>query len=429
MAFYNKDETYLGEMSERLIKDRDFRTFRDNFESFDMDSVVQMYSIKLTNDINEYSLKEFPTKEDKANRLYKIGEYLKKIQRLNEMREIQNEKVLESTEKNLGKDNKNPFIITKKEILKEFNIENNLNKKEEIVEMKLAFWENRVTKSLESLKNSAKAKYNVKNNKEKEKTTEALGEIQDRLAIENPNFSKDYGMFLNSEITKEELENTESFKKAKEIIDEKNKETNNNFDLYNVLNIAVMEENIAVSYIEKASAIENIALNNRSINVQYFEDKNLDEFNTVKFTAKEEKFSAPVEVHNKVEEIKKIQEKKDITLEKRKRVSSKTIPNIVLVEFSDEKIKQIENLVEHINDGYDPSTKRIIKQYGLVLGMDVPEIVNNQKSKKDNEFINNLQSKTKNNRNNRYNNRNNRYNNNRYNNKNKKREDYDRGER
>ena len=404
--FYDKDESYLGELSKNLLKDRDFREFKDNFKGFELEDIVQMYVVKLANDINENSLKVEPSKEDKVNRLEKIGSFLKKTKRLDEMRKLQNGQVIEKTSKCLGNENENPLIVTKKEIQREFEGFVNKNKPEEIVDMKLAFWENRVTKTLESVKKSAISKHNVLYKKEREETNESLRNIEDNLAIDNPSFVAKYHEFLSNKITKEQFEGSEEFKKVNNLIENNYKETGNKFSPYEIFNIASMQENVAISYIEKDTAVQNLLVENRSLDVTCLEDKRFKEdgaFKVVKLKPKENKFSSAVEVHTRAETIDKIKEKKDITVEKAEghRERKIHIKNILLTEFTDEKINKLKNHIDHIND-YDTETKRVLKQYAGVLNYEVPELIQQKSNKKeDNDFIKGLQSKTnKNHRNN-----------------------------
>lgn len=406
-SYYFEGKNYIPELELELQKERDYREFKEKFKEFDIYDIVQMYHIKLVNNINDTLVTENVTKEDKAERLNKIGIFLNKTRQLNILKNIQNEKILEATEESLGKDN--IFIITKKQLLKEFDKNYNLDKKEEILDMKNIFWENKVTKILESLRICVQSKYSVENNKDKMEVNDEVKNVNDILSFEDSNLSNVYKEFLNNKISKEEFEKTDEFKKAKNIINEFNKESKNNFKIYEIINIFALEENISISYLEKHKNIEHLVLNNSDINIGYRDLKKYPDNNLIEIKSRKNVFSHKIEVHQGKKELDKILEKKDIPYIGKVIKTKKIIPNIVLVEFSDDKVAKIKEMVKDINNPNNTKIfKKALKQYGINLEMEIP-IIKNDKEKSDKNNINNR----------------NRY----YKNKSRKRDSFERGDR
>lgn len=381
---YYKNDKYLKEVYETLKEDKDYLKFEERFKSFDQDNLVQLYFVKLSNDLNEDFLGEY-TREYKINRLYKIGNFLDKTKKLEEMLNEQNNKVKESTKEDFKEDSKNPFLVTKEELLNEFDRDVNQNKADEIIDFKMVFWENKLTKTLQSIINSANYKYDKKNNKEIKETTRNLYDLINIISVKAPECENLYKKYLNLEITRAEFERGEEYEKFKEEVNNFNIKTGNNFKPYQVLNNISLNNNKAKSYINKSLSAKEIAIDNRSIDVKYMKDKHAYQLESIQFITKENKFPGLVRVHLKVDDIEKIKENHEIEYSKLKSIYKWSIPNVVLLEYSEDKCKKIEEISKNINNGYHIKTKRVINYYGKTLGFDVPKIINENEIKRTNK--------------------------------------------
>lgn len=381
---YYKNDKYLKEVYETLKEDKDYLKFEERFKSFDQDNLVQLYFVKLSNDLNEDFLGEY-TREYKINRLYKIGNFLDKTKKLEEMLNEQNDKVKESTKEDFKEDSKNPFLVTKEELLNEFDRDVNQNKADEIIDFKMVFWENKLTKTLQSIINSANYKYDKKNNKEIKETTRNLYDLINIISVKAPECENLYKKYLNLEITRAEFERGEEYEKFKEEVNNFNIKTGNNFKPYQVLNNISLNNNKAKSYINKSLSAKEIAIDNRSIDVKYMKDKHAYQLESIQFITKENKFPGLVRVHLKVDDIEKIKENHEIEYSKLKSIYKWSIPNVVLLEYSEDKCKKIEEISKNINNGYHIKTKRVINYYGKTLGFDVPKIINENEIKRTNK--------------------------------------------
>lgn len=381
---YYKNDKYLKEVYETLKEDKDYLKFEERFKSFDQDNLVQLYFVKLSNDLNEDFLGEY-TREYKINRLYKIGNFLDKTKKLEEMLNEQNNKVKESTKEDFKEDSKNPFLVTKEELLNEFDRDVNQNKADEIIDFKMVFWENKLTKTLQSIINSANYKYDKKNNKEIKETTRNLYDLINIISVKAPECENLYKKYLNLEITRAEFERGEEYEKLKEEVNNFNIKTGNNFKPYQVLNNISLNNNKAKSYINKSLSAKEIAIDNRSIDVKYMKDKHAYQLESIQFITKENKFPGLVRVHLKVDDIEKIKENHEIEYSKLKSIYKWSIPNVVLLEYSEDKCKKIEEISKNINNGYHIKTKRVINYYGKTLGFDVPKIINENEIKRTNK--------------------------------------------
>ena len=381
---YYKNDKYLKEVYETLKEDKDYLKFEERFKSFDQDNLVQLYFVKLSNDLNEDFLGEY-TREYKINRLYKIGNFLDKTKELEEMLNEQNNKDKESTKEDFKEDSKNPFLVTKEELLNEFDRDVNQNKADEIIDFKMVFWENKLTKTLQSIINSANYKYDKKNNKEIKETTRNLYDLINIISVKAPECENLYKKYLNLEITRAEFERGEEYEKLKEEVNNFNIKTGNNFKPYQVLNNISLNNNKAKSYINKSLSAKEIAIDNRSIDVKYMKDKYAYQLESIQFITKENKFPGLVRVHLKVDDIEKIKENHEIEYSKLKSIYKWSIPNVVLLEYSEDKCKKIEEISKNINNGYHIKTKRVINYYGKALGFDVPKIINENEIKRTNK--------------------------------------------
>ena len=407
MTFYNKDANFLLELQEILSKDRDFREFKESFKGFDYREIVQMYVAKNAMEIKEVNDID-ASKTDKVDMLESIGEFLSKVKKLDEMRKTYNEDVLKKTEYSLGNEYKNPLIITKKEIKKEFDIKENSMISTEDLNMKLIFWENRVTKTLESVKSSMIANYTALYKKDSRETKRNLSKMERCTITYNENFYDVYKKFLNKEITQKEFEQTDEFKKVEKEIKINNENTGFNYSPYTILNNTIISQQIGRSYLSKDIYIKNnLVKENKQLDTTIYKDKSKENFVVVGMKNKE--YNAEVDVHYKKSDYELFKDSVKI-LEKDENAKKAPIKSVILYKFGEEKLKNLKNAIDNKKD-YDGYTQKILNHYSEILEYKNEKEKDNKDKKKEN-FYKDLQGrrnknpKYKNDRNKEYRNRN-----------------------
>ena len=391
MAFYDKNKKYLNKLYNVYSNIEEFKEFEKKFKDFSEENLVRMYTVKKANEVKDFQNNTDIDILDKAETLKCIGDFLDKTGKLDELIELQNSEIRRKLGKEFGiTEEKNPFLLNKKEVLKNFNIETTLDKSEENINVKLAFWVNKFTKTLESVKRSNIKKIASDKNMNPDKLRENLNNIEDKIVVNNPNYYNQYNKFLNNEITKEEFEKTEEFKKMKKI------SLKSKYSTYELFDMASIDNNIAIGYMEKSFIIKDMALQKNNLELQSRGDYKLKgDFKVIDIKSKD-KFNSIVSLHLKKTEVEILEKSKNSKI---KKIESRNKKNIIttylLNEYSDEKVKEIEKLVKTMG-AYDDKINEILKNYTKILNIDVSkeEIKKNiDFRKKKEEIIKELEGK------------------------------------
>lgn len=377
MAFYDKDKEYLNDLYENYEKEKDFREFEKDFKDFSKGQIARMYTVKKSNDVKHFTGELNTTKEQKLEQLKSLGDYFKDTKQIINFIKIQNEDIIKKTGKDLGETEKtNPFIVTKKQVFKEFSKEENYKKEEKIIDMKLAFWENRYTKTLESVKRSNISKIVSEKNINKYEVRRQINELNDKIAIENYSFFNTYKKFLNKEITRKEFENTDSFKTMQKISEEQSKQNGLEFTPYDLYDFASIQNNISKGYLEKNVSLEKIALTKNDLDMKIYNDSKVKgRFKVANVKSNDAKFNMEVSLHIREADVNRLNLNNPNYTIMNKDSERPVLKNIILLEYTEEKVNEIKENIKKIGS-FSEKTNSVLKEYARLFNEEIPKEIN-----------------------------------------------------
>ena len=238
MKKYAKEKNieYFKKISKTITKTEEYKEYSKNFK--EEENPLVKYLLKLSLDLpvpQDFNRKKSKN-EINIEILNSTGEYLDKVQKLDEIKREYNNSMISEVGNFLGTDpNKNPFLISKNQLEMEFSKMKNEKLDETEVQVKSSYWENKLVKTVEGLRNSILDGYSKKHKFDKKVFKEdVVYKFNDELIKLNFKPLDVYEKYIMGKITREQLEQNKSIKQAKEIANKLYKEklgTNKKADL------------------------------------------------------------------------------------------------------------------------------------------------------------------------------------------------------
>ena len=394
MEYYKKDKKYISELYNKFSNKEEFKYFEKNFKNFSKEEVIKMYIVKKSSDIKGFDKDIDVEKIDKIKTLYNIGNFLDSLGNIDELIKKQNAFTIHEIGYTLGVDEKsNPFIINKEEVMDNFATNLNINKSEENINFKYIFWINRYSKELESLKQADFNRIISEKDINNRKVKNNLYKMLNKIAYKNSNFYHPYLEFLNGKINKSEFEKTDEFQKMKEIISENKEKKKIDYNPYEMFNMASLNTNINMAYIEKSYLLREICIKKNNLTIETYDDEKIKNngFKVININSNKDKFNSSVCLHARIEDIEILEKEKNSNIKNISNEEKKSnfLKSFVLTEFSDRKIDNIKKVIRK-EDSYinNKTSNIIINQYKDLLGIEVKKKQQSKQSKKLNDLKN-----------------------------------------
>ena len=219
--FSHKEKEYLNEVERKIKRSKEFIEYSEKLGN--PKDAVEKYLLSLCLSLKEpvKPRKNIPQdREEHVQMLENTGEFLAKTTKLEEIKKEYNKSVLENTESFAGNVHNNPFVITKKQLAAEFYRERNEKLSDVELDIKSCFWENKVIKTIEGIRNAYCDKYSEEKGLEDIKAKVGNGIIKNfgnDLIVSKCNCLEIYKQYILGNITRKELEKDNNYKRAKQV--------------------------------------------------------------------------------------------------------------------------------------------------------------------------------------------------------------------